>query len=132
MISNGSCCVLLLPAFIMFMQFTILSAVTPILVLTSFRKFCRKRLFVLINELPTVFDTVTGKKAPKGDKHDAKSNKSKNNTKVSGSKARHIATVFKKLILGNILGMLILSSCTASKLLTEGKFTMKKEAQKSL
>lgn len=49
-----------------------------------FDKFERKRLFVLINELPTVFDTVTGKKAPKGDKHDAKSNKSKNNTKKSG------------------------------------------------
>lgn len=54
---------------------------------TDKQHFCRKRLFVLINELPTVFDTVTGKKAPKGDKHDAKSNKSKNSTKVSDSLA---------------------------------------------
>jgi hypothetical protein len=44
---------------------------------------------------------------------------------------RHIATV-SELILANIFGMLIISSRTASKLLTEGKFTIKKEAQKLL
>ena len=49
---------------------------------------CRKRLFNLINDLPTVFDVVTGKKLVK---EKSTNNSNNNNNSSGGTKAKPAA-----------------------------------------
>lgn len=57
-----------------------------------FDKNERKRLFNMINELPTVFDVVTGKKTPVKEKSSANNEKAANKAKTAGKARGEVQT----------------------------------------